>query len=188
METLRLAAILTDGQIQATNVIFHDFDDIVISHSSNSSSKFTNCIFYNNSFQVFSIYENLTIENCVFFGNNDVIVLNPKGNPHRPMNDSSFVLNSIFFNNTGEIVKHDNFPSEKPKIVSFKYSDIVPEYEGLNNISSDPLFINGTGENFKLDNNSPCINTGHPDSQYNDADGTRNDMGAYGGKYGEWNN
>lgn len=28
---------------------------------------------------------------------------------------------------------------------------------------------------------SPCVNTGHPGSFYNDPDGSRNDMGAYGG-------
>jgi len=53
---------------------------------------------------------------------------------------------------------------------------------------TDPKFVDLINENFKLNDDSPCIDEGHPDSQYNDADGTRNDMGAYGGKYGVWNN
>ncbi|MBL0062307.1 MAG: hypothetical protein IPP40_12685 [bacterium] len=31
---------------------------------------------------------------------------------------------------------------------------------------------------------SPCVNGGHPDVQYNDLDGSRNDMGAWGGPGG----
>ena len=34
-------------------------------------------------------------------------------------------------------------------------------------------------ENFHLTSLSPCIDAGDPDPQYNDPDGTRNDMGAY---------
>ena len=34
---------------------------------------------------------------------------------------------------------------------------------------------------FRLLAGSPCINRGHPDPVYNDPDGTRNDMGAFGG-------
>ena len=39
---------------------------------------------------------------------------------------------------------------------------------------------------FNLQNGSPCINTGNPSSSYNDPDGSRSDMGAYGGPYGDW--
>jgi parallel beta-helix repeat protein len=49
------------------------------------------------------------------------------------------------------------------------------------NISSDPLF---SGADYRLGSGSPCINTGNPDSQYNDTDNSRNDMGAWGGPGG----
>ena len=50
---------------------------------------------------------------------------------------------------------------------------------GSENIDVNPLFINPEDGDFNLNYNSPCIDTGHPDTQYNDPDGTRNDMGAF---------
>lgn len=68
--------------------------------------------------------------------------------------------------------------------------------QGDNDISLDHKFVSDTdfhlqdsgcgqtqlpcGENCP-DNCSPAIDAGDPDSQYNDIDGSRNDMGAYGG-------
>ena len=62
---------------------------------------------------------------------------------------------------------------------------------GDGSISRDPKFVNTRERNYHLvwgdgDNVSPCINTGHPNTDYNDGrllTGTiyRNDMGAYGG-------
>ena len=56
--------------------------------------------------------------------------------------------------------------------------EILSNHFGVNQIHGD----------FKLNDDSPCIDKGHPDSRYNDVDGGRSDMGAYGGKYGAWNN
>lgn len=48
-----------------------------------------------------------------------------------------------------------------------------------NNIAVNPLFV---GEaDYHLSPGSPCINTGPSTTDYNDTDGSRNDMGAYGG-------
>ncbi len=51
-----------------------------------------------------------------------------------------------------------------------------------NGISSPPAFI--SANDLHLADGSPCIDTGNPDPIYNDANGTRNDMGAYGGPRG----
>jgi len=75
------------------------------------------------------------------------------------------------------------------------YNSTTPTYSciqdwisgGTGNISKDPKFIDPENNIFRLFSNSPCIDAGDPDSQYNDASippgkGTsRNDMGAYGG-------
>ncbi|MBD3402032.1 S8 family serine peptidase [candidate division GN15 bacterium] len=49
---------------------------------------------------------------------------------------------------------------------------------GPGSLSLDPMFVDLSGEDFNLSEQSPCINAGHPDPVYNDPDGTRADMGA----------
>ena len=74
------------------------------------------------------------------------------------------------------------------------YTCITGGFAGEGNIDEDPMFIdpsagNGSAYNgltavWGLLENSPCIDAGDPDPVYNDPDGTRNDMGAYGGPNG----
>jgi parallel beta-helix repeat protein len=52
---------------------------------------------------------------------------------------------------------------------------------GIGSDSADPAFVDTATRDFHLQPGSPCINAGNPAAQYNDPDGTRNDMGAYGG-------
>lgn len=50
---------------------------------------------------------------------------------------------------------------------------------GTGDISQDPKFVSSS--DFHLQSGSPAINAGDPDPIYNDPDGSRNDIGAYGG-------
>ena len=50
---------------------------------------------------------------------------------------------------------------------------------GVGSISVDPLFVSVPDHDYHLTHESPCINAGDPNPQYNDLDGTRNDLGAY---------
>ena len=68
--------------------------------------------------------------------------------------------------------------------VTAYYSDIQGGWTGSGNINANPLFI--SSGDFHLQPGSPCIDAGNPASQYNDPDGSRNDMGAYGGPGGDW--
>ena len=52
-------------------------------------------------------------------------------------------------------------------------------HPGTGEISSDPLFEDLI--NYHLTDLSPCRDTGNPGIVYNDPDGTRNDMGVWGG-------
>ncbi len=58
---------------------------------------------------------------------------------------------------------------------------------GENDISKDPLFTNDVTPypfehgDYHLQESSPCIDAGDPAPEYNDQDGTRNDIGAFGG-------
>jgi hypothetical protein len=65
---------------------------------------------------------------------------------------------------------------------------------GTGNIGDDPWFVDADGsddivgtedDDVHLLEGSPCIDTGHPALEYQDIDGSRNDMGAYGGPFGE---
>ena len=63
---------------------------------------------------------------------------------------------------------------------------------GTGDINGDPRFTNYTNDgnylndDFSLRTSSPALNYGSPSTQYNDWDGSRNDMGAFGGAYGNW--
>jgi len=55
---------------------------------------------------------------------------------------------------------------------------------GPGDISEDPIFDVNYPSDYYLDQRSPCIDAGDPDEVYNDIDGSRNDMGWYGGPDG----
>ena len=74
-------------------------------------------------------------------------------------------------------------------IVKGDQAGILNNYEsgilwGEGNIEAvqDPLFENSSENNFNLLSSSPAIDRGNPINYYNDADGTRNDMGFEGGQ------
>ncbi|GAB4273433.1 MAG: hypothetical protein Kow0092_28770 [Deferrisomatales bacterium] len=52
---------------------------------------------------------------------------------------------------------------------------------GPGDISADPMFADAGSGDYHLSEGSPCIDAGDPNPAYDDLDGTRNDMGAYGG-------
>ncbi len=75
----------------------------------------------------------------------------------------------------------------------FEYCDVYDCQSGnYNNVTSgigcitaNPMYVTD-GVDFHLQSGSPCIDKGDPDTSYNDTDGSRNDMGAYGGPEGDW--
>ncbi len=82
-------------------------------------------------------------------------------------------------------------------ILRVSYSDIwgneggaaygVEFIEGDNgNFAADPAFNDPASGDYGLGASSPCVDAGDPAASSNDADGSRNDMGAYGGPYGSW--
>lgn len=66
------------------------------------------------------------------------------------------------------------------------YSNTLGNYydnaaTGTGNLAANPLFIDAVNGNYALQSASPCKNAGSPGPADNDPDGTRNDMGAFGG-------
>lgn len=80
--------------------------------------------------------------------------------------DSQILYNDVWGNSKNY---HDNVSG---------FTAFVP-YPGTGEISENPLFVDTN--DYYLDDGSPCRDTGHPGMSYNDPDGTRNDMGVYGG-------
>lgn len=58
-----------------------------------------------------------------------------------------------------------------------------PDYFGTSaeptDITGDPLFVDPSNGDYNLQPGSPSIDSGDPDPQYDDLDGSRNDMGAF---------
>ncbi|MDI7268478.1 MAG: right-handed parallel beta-helix repeat-containing protein [Myxococcota bacterium] len=57
---------------------------------------------------------------------------------------------------------------------------------GPNNIFLDPLFVAPERDDYRLARGSPCVDAGDPATDQRDADGSRNDIGAFGGPAGDW--
>ena len=124
------------------------------------------------------------LENNTFFSNND----NSGGNVVWLDNSIAKIKNSIF------VETHDVFQTDGIENLDITYSNVIGNvfnnsFEGGENISQDPGFLNPDTDLFDLTSESPCIDTGDPDtdedgqlwyedSDDQDNDGSRKDMGA----------
>ncbi|MBT7940344.1 MAG: T9SS type A sorting domain-containing protein [Candidatus Marinimicrobia bacterium] len=114
-------------------------------------------------------YSNIDLINCTIANNssisNDIDV---------DLNVSVDIINTIFFNESILL---------NPSTYTLRYSDlfnstinVIPDNS---NITSDPDFVDETSFNYNLLSTSQCIDTGDPDPDFYDQDGTISDMGAY---------
>ena len=102
-------------------------------------------------------------------------------------NGQPFILNSIIYRNGGGDLED-----------TFAFRSLVGDQNppvGFGNVTGDPIFDFGMDlfdfdRNFRLRQGSPAIDAGDPNTDFNDPDGTRNNMGAYGGpgagRIGSW--
>lgn len=146
---------------------------------SNSYGAVTNSVVYSNSAKKYGggvNHFNGTLTNCTIYSNSAEL--------WGGVNNHGKTANCIVWNNSVLDISRDS---------SIAYSCFGESDGSNNNINSDPLFINVSGDNstwdFNLQNNSPCIDAGNPAEEYYDGclppgKGTsRNDMGAFGGLY-----
>jgi parallel beta-helix repeat protein len=98
---------------------------------------------------------------------------------------SAIVKNNIFYNNARFAVE-----GMGPSTAVIDYNNATGNVEnyvgdnlilGAGNISTDPLFKSVNGGNYHLRKGSPCIDAGDLSGEFDDPDGTRNDIGAFGG-------
>ena len=114
------------------------------------------------------VFENVTISDNI--GENRG-ALNIKDFP------DPIITNTIIWNNYPESI----YTLNSNPIVS--YSNITGGWNGLENINSNPLFIDSENGDYSLQNDSPCINSGNPNNWYNDLNNTTSDMGFTGGLF-----
>ena len=104
---------------------------------------------------------NVTIKNNIFTGNNGGISASHGAAPLISFND-------VWDNGA------QNYNAQSGGIAA----------AGPGDISADPLYDTSSSPPFALSFGSPCINAGDPSPLYNDRDGSRNDMGCFGGPSG----
>lgn len=107
--------------------------------------------------------------------------------------NNTFAENSRgFFSLTGSTTAKNNIVTGSNAYGVFgnyhelSYNDVFnnhPDFEsavaGPGTLSEDPLYLDPTQGRYELQLGSPCIDAGDAAVEFNDPDGTRNDMGAY---------
>ena len=86
------------------------------------------------------------------------------------------VHNSILWNNEIQNVNELQLNDSEFDSLSVTYSDIKDGWVGVGNINLDPKFEDAENGNLKLNNGSPCQGKGE----------NGEDMGAFGGNWGNW--
>ncbi len=132
----------------------------------------------------------------VFYGDlsliNTVVADNTAPHDFELSSSNLYIMNSIILATMPE-----HFDAGMSWDTYIEYSILVPNrYQDIDRgdgvISDDPKFLHEELGNYHLDTDSPAIDAGNPDQQYNDIHGgygtSRNDMGAYGGEYASWMN
>ncbi|MEW5923573.1 MAG: right-handed parallel beta-helix repeat-containing protein, partial [Candidatus Zixiibacteriota bacterium] len=108
---------------------------------------------------------------------NNTIVNCANGGISSFSNEEPVIINNIIAFNTGYGIhlQEDYLPAVlSHNDVYGNIADYINVGPDSGSISDDPLF----NPDFTLAPNSPCIDTGDPDPQYNDPDNSRSDMGA----------
>ena len=169
--------------------------------SQGGSPTLTNCVFSGNvSESGGGLYNmgnsNATLVNCTLSGNS--AIANGGAIYNSWATASVEVLNCILWGNSDASGSGESAQiRDVNDTVSVDYTCVQGLSGGLGgtgNIGDDPWFVDADGaddvigtedDDVHLLEDSPCIDAGHPAVEYLDVDGSRNDMGAYGGQFGE---
>jgi len=139
-------------EVNFNNCVFENSYAGICVHGRDGNSNVKNSIFYSNANRSVNVNSgNIAVTNSIVYGNGNTLY-----------RDSESTLTSaynIFYSNT---------------------STLAYNHGSLGILESDPKFVD-ISNGYSLASDSPCINAGNPSSTNNDPDGTRNDIGVYGG-------
>jgi hypothetical protein len=149
---------------------------VVYGADSKDAVEFYNCVFIES---VNGIYASgsgpLNIINSIFYKTTGTGI-------YLYQNCNAIVQNSIFLDNGSTVYISSN------SIMTLAYNlfhiNDNDSHDGsaLGTIAADPKFTDIT-KSYVLSSDSPAINKGNASSSFNDTDGSRNDIGVYGGYY-----
>ncbi len=156
----------------------------------------------NVKFQNLAIYGNESLDDgALYFRITDVTIENVVITDHigpgvagiaAKQESQVVLLNSIISDTSGGPALY-----AEDSTIRVSYSDLYDNDGGIasgtdepsaadGNIAEDPDFTDAGSGDLSLQPGSPCVDAGNPARAYNDPDGSRNDMGAFGGAYGSW--
>jgi len=95
----------------------------------------------------------------------------------------TIVNNAVVGNGVGLCGETGYSPVAHHNLVWGNDTDYAVIGPGTGDVNADPRFVDPDQGDYSLQLGSPGRDTGDPSSAYNDRDGTRNDMGAFGGPY-----
>ncbi len=161
------------------------------------------CLIYNNTSHGFgggvfitdsgNLINNLIYDNVSDYGGSGLQIQNA----HGKIINNTIIRNTVVLNGNLDSLKFYNNIIYCPEDMDLSFDGVLStnmmdiDYScfdfisgvGSNNISGYPGFYSYSNDDFTLQVSSMCYHTGHPDSKYNNLDGSRNSMGAYGGPY-----
>ncbi|HPR16670.1 MAG TPA: right-handed parallel beta-helix repeat-containing protein [Candidatus Cloacimonadota bacterium] len=184
------ASILVEG---CTDVLISQ--NIIANNTSTTATPGIKCVS-----SAITISNNIIVNNTGTFS---ALIMNSGSNA---LLENNTIANNLSTNNTPYLCYFFNaFPTLNNNIIinngtiffapfgmpDVTYTCISGGFSGTGNISDDPLFMepstgngveyDGLNASWWLQSSSPCIDAGDPNSACNDPDGSRNDMGAFGG-------
>jgi hypothetical protein len=123
--------------------------------------------------------DSVLVNNNVFFGTSVGVEFSST-----PVNVT--IRNNVFLANEIGVSMYHSYPP----FTDISYNDLYGNDSDFVNCLSDStnLYLNPTVQDtidFRLSLGSPCIDAGDPDPFFNDVDSTRNDIGCWGGPWGE---
>lgn len=158
-----LVGFANTTDVTVNNNIFFNSTQSGITPTTGTNNKIMNNLFL-------SCYNSITTDgpvsilNNIFMNGIHTQIVNSGGSPT--------ISNNCFFNNTTDGDTGIDPVLENPDFVDFGNNDVFGY-----------LSIDEGGFDFHLQTVSPCIDAGNALFDYFDLDGTRNDVGAYGGPY-----